>query len=165
MVRERVRPTSVFVALVGATCLSTACTHVVKRPFECAPLPTPAGSSALGWQRTAGTLGVSGKIVAPGSLVPIQGAGITLIAMLNQGRSETRQAYSDASGGFRIDSVLPARYLMAVRRLGYSPARDTVELKPDSGIVATAVLIPDNIVLDECSMTYYEVRVPWWKRK
>jgi hypothetical protein len=164
-VRERVRPASVFIALVGATCLSTACTHVVKRRFECAPLPTPAGRSVLGWQRTAGARGVSGKIVAPGSLVPIQGAGITLIATPTQGRSETLQAYSDASGGFRIDSIVPARYLMAVRRIGYSPARDTVEVKPDSGIVATGVLIPDRIIFDECSMTYYEVRVPWWKRK
>ena len=163
--REHVRRAFVFVNLIGAACLSTACTHVVKRPFECAPPPAPAGRSVLGWQRTASSRGVSGKVVAPGSLVPIPGAVITLIATPTQGRPEILQAFSDASGGFRIDSILPAHYLMAVRRIGYSPARDTVEVKPGSGIVATGVLIPDKIISDECSMTYYEVRVPWWKRK
>lgn len=163
--RERVRPVFLFVALISANCLSTACTHVVKRRFECAPPSAPPGRSVLGWQRTASARGVSGKVVAPGSLVPISGAAITLTVTPAEGRPEIRQAFSDAAGGFRIDSILPARYLMAVRRIGYSPARDTVEVKPDSGIVATGILIPDNIVFDECSMTYYEVRVPWWKRK
>jgi hypothetical protein len=113
----------------------------------------------------ANTRGVSGKVVAPGSLVPIAGAVVTLIATPAKGQPEILQAYSDASGGFRIDSIRPALYLMAVRRIGYSPARDTVEVKPDSGIVATGLLVTDRTVFDECSMTYYEVRVPWWKRK
>jgi hypothetical protein len=55
------------------------------------------------------------------------------------------------------------RYLMRVRRVGYLSASDTLELRPDSGIVATVVLAEHHLTLDECSLTYTERRVPWWK--
>jgi hypothetical protein len=100
-------------------------------------------------------------VVAPGSLEAIPGAVITL-APLPTGKA--LQQYSDASGSFRIDSIRPSRYLMSVRLIGHMPARDTVLVTQDSGLVATGTLVVDKITLDECGLMYQEVRVPWWKR-
>jgi hypothetical protein len=152
-------------ALSAGLFLSYGCTHLVKRPSECAPPPKPIGQSALGWQRT-GARGVTGKVLAPGTLAPIQSATVTLslVSTSPQGAPKNFQGITDANGEFRIDSTPPARYLMRVRRLGYRQAHDTIETTADSGIVATGLLVQENIVLDECSLTYQEVRVPWWKR-
>lgn len=155
----------VFASLVlgfATIWLSTACTHVVKRPVACEPPPAPLGRSALAWQRAA-TRGVHGSVVAPGILAPINAAIITLtpVAAERQPTITSVQTLSGADGAFRIDSISPARYLLLVRRLGYRPVRDTVHA--DSGIVATAVLAPEIIRFDECGAMYQEVRVPWWK--
>jgi hypothetical protein len=106
--------------------------------------------------------GVTGRVLSPGTLVPLEGAAVTLVPLADTAKQ--LHAYTNATGDFRIDSAPPARYLMRVRRLGFRAVRDTIEITPDSGIVATGLLALDNIVLDECSLTYQEVRVPWWKR-
>jgi Carboxypeptidase regulatory-like domain len=157
---------SVLVLSVSAVVLlSGACTHLVKRPSDCSPPPKAIGQSAIDWQRTAAP-GVKGKILAPGTLDPIQAATVTLtqVSTSPQVASRTFLGISDANGEFRIDSTSPARYLMRVRRIGYRQAHDTVQINADSGVIATALLVPESIMFDECSLTYQEVRVPWWKR-
>lgn len=164
MLNQFVRPSSLVV--FSAVVLSTACTHIVRRPLKCAPLPEPAGKSTIGWQRVPGARRFSGQVVAPGSLTPIQGALVSLflLPLPSQGRSQTIQASTDAVGTFHLDSISPARYLMLARRIGYRAAHDTIVVARDSGIVATAILVPDVMIFDECGMAYQEVRVPWWKR-
>jgi hypothetical protein len=145
--------------------LSVACTHLVKRPLDCAPPPLPRGQSGIGWERDR-VNGVSGKVVAPGSLVPPQTATVTFTVLANppQSPERTYRANTDDTGQFRIDSIPPGRYLMRVRRLGYRSAHDTIQTMPDSGVVVTAVLARDFVRFDECGPNYQEVRVPWWKR-
>jgi hypothetical protein len=166
MLGRHVKPNFALAVLLGATALVTACTHMVQRPVECAPPSAPVGQSVLGWQRVAGTQAVTGKVASPGSPTAIPGArvSLTLLPIPAQGRPKTVQGFTDVSGAFRIDSISPARYVMAVQGIGYRPARDTVLVTRDSGIVATGILVPDNVTLDECGMIYQKVRVPWWKR-
>jgi hypothetical protein len=159
--RNSLKPILVIAILCAVLSVVTGCTHVVNRPIECAPPRSPIGKSAIAWQRVGGTRTATGKVVAPGSLEPIQGATITL-APVPTGRA--LQQYSDASGSFHIDSILPSRYLMSVRRLGYLAARETVLVVEDSGLVVTGSLIPYNMTLDECGLMYQRVRVPWWVR-
>jgi hypothetical protein len=165
MTLSRLQGSCVLAALLAAGSLA-ACTHIVKRPSQCAPPLPPAGGSALGWERVVGPPTISGHVLAPGSLSPLEGAlvSVTLLPINPQGSSKTLQQGTDKSGAFLIESISPARYLMRIRRLGYRQAHDTVEVKRDSAIVATALLVRDNITLDDCSLTYTEVRVPWWKR-
>jgi hypothetical protein len=166
MLDRHLKPNFALAVLSGIAVLLAGCTHMVKRPLECAPPPAPIGQSVLGWQRVAGTQQVTGKVASPGSLTAIPGVrvSLTLLPIPTQGRAKTVQGLTDASGAFRIDSIATARYLMAVRGIGYHPAQDTVLVTRDSGIVATGILVPDNMTLDECGMMYQEVRVPWWKR-
>jgi hypothetical protein len=105
---------------------------------------------------------VTGKIVSP-SLQPVQGAIIGLTPLSVLPRREF-SAYSNDLGEFVFDSTPPNRYLLRVRRIGYLQVSDTIQLKSDSGIVASALLIRDPLVLDDCGLTYYEKRVPWWKK-
>jgi hypothetical protein len=166
MLGRHVKPSFAPAIFSGAAALLTACTHMVNRPLECAPQPAPVGRSVLGWQRVAGAQTVTGKVASPGLLTAIPGVrvSLTLLPVPTQGRPKTVQGFADASGAFRIDSISPAQYLMAVRGIGYRPAVDTVLVTRDSGIVATGILVPDNMILDECGITYQKVRVPWWKR-
>ena len=155
------KPTAGLWFIAAVLSAVAGCTHVVRRPLECAPPPAPIGKSAIAWQRVGDTKSVSGKVVAPGSLEPIQGATITLSPLPN---GKALQQVSDASGSFQIDSIRPSRYLMSVRRLGYLAARDTVLVVEDSGLVATGSLVTHNMTLDECGLLYQKVRVPWWIR-
>lgn len=145
----------------GALALVAGCTHVVNRPLGCAPPPAPTGKSAIAWQRVGGTRSLTGKVVAPGSLAPIQGVTVTLAPVPT---GNALRQYTDASGTFRIDSIGPSRYLMSVRRLGYIPAQDTVLVAQDSGLVVTGSLVPSDMIIDECGMMSQKVRMPWWKR-
>ncbi|HEV7387584.1 MAG TPA: carboxypeptidase-like regulatory domain-containing protein [Gemmatimonadaceae bacterium] len=162
----KVKPVHTATLLAVALFLLLGCSHVVRRPLECAPPPAPIGKSAIAWQRIGGTRSITGKVVAPGSLTPIQGALVGFAPLSKPGEmpANALQQYSDASGTFRIDSMRPSRYVMSVRRLGYLAVRDTVLVTQDSGLVATGTLVPHNMTIDECGMMYYEVRVPWWKR-
>ena len=110
--------------------------------------------------------GVSGKVVAPGTLAPIYAVAVTLFVLtdLHGNLGKSYQAYTDTTGHFRIDSLPPGRYLMRVKRIGYRPAQDTVQTVTDSGAVTTGVLATDNQILDECGLTFQTVRVPWWER-
>jgi hypothetical protein len=129
-----------------------ACTHLVKRPLDCATPQKPLGQSAIGWERDR-VSGVSGKVVAPGTLVPIQGATVTLTVITDSSEQQgtTYRATTDDTGQFRIDSAPPGQYLIRVRRLGYRQAHDTVRTMPDSGAIATGVLAREVVRIDECS--------------
>jgi hypothetical protein len=54
--------------------------------------------------------------------------------------------------------------MIQVRRLGYAQVRATIEVRADSALLLTALLVRDNVTLDECGLTYEKVRVPSWKR-
>jgi hypothetical protein len=154
-------------ATVTAACsLLAACTHFVNRPSDCAPTPPLAGKPAVGWERVAGLQRVSGRVVAPGSPLPLGGASVSLtrLPVSEQGNSAVIERVTDNSGAFIIESISPASYLIRVRRLGYTQVRDTIEVKPDSALAVIALLVRNNLILDECSLTYQKVRVPWWKR-
>jgi hypothetical protein len=153
--------------IVIPTCsLLVACTHVVKRPMECSPLLPPAGKPALGWERVAGLQKVSGRVVAPGTLLPLAGASVSLTRLpISQQQNSARiERVTDNFGAFVVESISPASYFIQVRRLGYTQVRDTIEVKADSALAVIALLVRDNMTLDECSLTYQRVRVPWWKR-
>ena len=160
------RSPTLLAALALGALVAEACTHVVQRPTKCGPPPPALGHSALGWQRVAAG-GIDGSVVTPGGLTPLATAIIhlTRVAASTSEPAASLQANSDGEGRFRFDSVASGRYVLQVRRIGYQPVRDTIELHGDSGVVATAVLAMQIIRFDECGLTYEEVRVPWWKRK
>jgi hypothetical protein len=146
---------------LGATIVLLGCTHVIRVPTECGPPAEPTGRSAIGWERIPGAARVTGRVVSP-SLSPIESATIGLVR-LSVPPAREAQAYSNAAGNFSFESTHRDRYLMRVRRLGYALTSDTIELTADSGVVATVVLAQHRLTLDECSLTYTEKRVPWWK--
>jgi hypothetical protein len=51
------------------------------------------------------------------------------------------------AGDFAFDSIAPGRYVLSVRRLGYRAWRDTVVVRPDSGVRIVAVLARDTVTL------------------
>jgi carboxypeptidase family protein len=144
---------------------SLACTHVVLRPAKCPPSPPPFGNSGIAWERAEG-LGVIGKVVAPGTFMPIQGATVIFTPLSDlTGAAPGRRfgAHTDDAGQFRIDSLPPGTYITLIRRIGYRAASDSVYAAPDSGVIMTGVLARDMISLNECGLMFQEVRVPWWK--
>lgn len=152
-------------ALIGV--LLVGCTHLVRRTLKCPPPRAPVGSSAIGWQHVAGTPRISGQVLSPGRLTPIVSAQV--IASLDSSPParpvNARRANTDARGEFQIDSVAAGRYLIVVRRLGYRISTDTIVVMPDSQIVMTSLLVPDETLLDGCGLIYQAVRVPWWRHK
>ena len=148
---------------VVAALLLLGCTHVIRVPTECGPGPQPIGRSAIGWERVQGASRVSGKVVSP-SLSPIAGTTVDLMPD-SSSSSRTGQAVSNAQGEFAFESTRSGRYVLRARRLGYSQVRDSIELRADSGVVATIILVQHRMILDECGLTYTEKRVPWWIRQ
>jgi hypothetical protein len=126
----------------------------------------PAGKPALGWQRVAGLERVSGVVAAPGALFPLSGTSVSLtrLPLPQQGNSTDIRRVTDNAGTFVVESISPASYLIRVRRIGYMQVQDTIEVKRDSSLAVIAVLVRDNMMFDECSLTYQKVRVPWWMR-
>jgi hypothetical protein len=149
-------------SLIAAISLTSACTHVVRVPIDCGPAPEPIGRSAIGWERVAGASRVSGKVLSP-SLAPLAGTTVDLVS-LPPSPSRSSQSATNTQGEFAFESTLAGRYVLRARRLGYSQVRDTIQLRPDSGAVATILLVQDKISLDDCGLTYTEKRVPWWHR-
>jgi hypothetical protein len=122
--------------------------------------------SAVGWQPVAGTTGVTGTVLDIVTLEPVTAAQLALTYLSDPKRAATpRTKISEASGAFKVDSILPGKYLLTVRRIGYRPVSDTVLLSPDSALVVRAMLARETMMLDGCGYAYYEKRVPWWIRK
>jgi hypothetical protein len=96
------------------------------------------------------------------ALLPI-GAAVVALVPLSDPLSQEAKVISGERGDFSFDSMRRDKYLMRVRRIGYLSGSDTLEIRPDSGIIATVVLAENRMTLDECSLTYTERRVPWWK--
>lgn len=151
-----------WLILIAVPSLALGCTHVIRVPTECGPGPEPIGRSAIGWERVPGASRISGKVVSP-SLSPIAGATVDLTSL----GSPSRIAHtpSNMHGEFAFESTLTGRYVLRARRLGYAQVRDTIQLRADSGAVATVILVQHKMVLDECGLTYTEKRVPWWQRQ
>jgi hypothetical protein len=147
---------------LAAATLALACTHVIRVPTECGPGPEPIGRSAIGWERFQGASRVSGRVVSP-SLSPIAGATVDLTSLASPSR--IAQAASNTQGEFAFESTPTGRYVLRARRLGYAQVRDTIQLRADSGAVATVVLVQHKLILDECGLTYTEKRVPWWQQQ
>jgi hypothetical protein len=145
----------------AAALFALGCTHVIHEPANCAPASAPGARSVIGWQRIPGPSSITGHVSSP-AFQPIGGALVGLVRLSDPPSRETTAPSSDR-GDFSFDSMRHDRYLMRVRRVGYLSASDTLELRPDSGIVATVVLAEHHLTLDECSLTYTERRVPWWK--
>jgi len=146
----------------SAALVALACTHIVNVPTECGPGPQPMGHSAIGWERIKGPSRVTGRVATP-SLLPIEAATIGL-APLSDLPLRDRLTTSNVRGEFSFDSTAPGRYLLRIRRLGYTLVGDTVQQTADSGVVVTALLAQHKMILDYCGLTYTEKRVPWWKR-
>ena len=144
-----------------AVSLALACTHVIRVPTECGPGPEPIGRSAIGWERVQGASRISGKVVSP-SLSPIAGTTVNLTSLASPSR--VAHAASNTQGEFAFESTPTGRYVLQARRLGYARVQDTIQLRADSGAVATVVLVQYKLILDECGLTYTEKRVPWWQR-
>jgi len=68
-------------------------------------------------------------------------------------------------GAVAVDSLQEGKYLLAIRRIGYQPALDTVAIVPGSRLMIRGVLAVQTIMLDGCGYAYFEKRVPWWVRK
>jgi len=146
---------------IATTAFAIACTHVIRVPTDCGPGPEPMGQSAIGWERVQGASRVSGRVVSP-SLSPITGTTVNLISLASPSR--VAEAVSNTQGEFAFGSTPTGRYVLSARRLGYAQVRDTIQLRADSGAVATVVLVQHKMILDDCSLTYTEKRVPWWQR-
>ena len=149
-------------SLAVATLFALGCTHVIRVPTKCGPGPQPIGRSAIGWERVQGASRVSGKVVSA-SLSPIAGATVDLTS-LSTVSPRSAHAASNIQGEFAFESTPTGRYVLRARRLGYSQVRDTIQLRADSGAVATVILVQHRMILDDCDLTYTEKRVPWWQR-
>jgi hypothetical protein len=122
--------------------------------------------SAVGWQPVAGTTGLNGTVLDVVTLEPVSAAQLALRYLSDPKNAETqRTKISEASGAIKVDSILPGKYLLTVRRIGYRPVSDTVLLSPDSALIVRAMLARETMMLDGCGYAYYEKRVPWWIRK
>ena len=81
----------------------------------------------------AQTVSVTGTVSDAASSRPLVGALVTLGVPASE-----RTTRTDERGGFIFDKVAPARYTLVVRRLGYEPRRDTIDVKSgDAPIVIT----------------------------
>jgi hypothetical protein len=122
--------------------------------------------SAVGWQPVAGTTGLSGTVLDIGTFEPVSAAQLALTSLSDPKSAVTpRTKISDASGAIKVDSILPGKYLLTMRRIGYRPVSDTVLLPPDSALIVRAMMARETAMLDGCGYAYYEKRVPWWIRK
>ena len=150
-----------FIVLIWLWC--AACTHVVRRRFDCYD-PAPIGKSAISWERGAGS-GISGRMLSPTGMRPLDAGEVTIARLGSDSTSAgtTRRTGTDSLGAFHFDSVLAGHYRVTARRIGYVAVRDSLVVARDSAVSVTALLVKQYLVLDECGLTYYEERVPWWK--
>jgi Carboxypeptidase regulatory-like domain len=139
------------VALSGLSLVIVGCTSQMRTPDTCGEQRAPFGQSALAWQRTRAQT-VKGTVTAAQELVPIQSAIVTLALFADTASNSAKlyHALTDMGGGFHIDSVPTARYLLRVRALEYREAIDTIQLVADSGILVRAIMVPQNFIAD-CS--------------
>jgi hypothetical protein len=79
--------------------------------------------------------------------------------------TKSRITSTDSLGTVAIDSLQEGKYLLAIRRIGYQQAIDTVAIVPGSRLMIRGVLAVAVTMLDGCGYAYFEKRVPWWIRK
>jgi hypothetical protein len=138
------------------------CTHTVVRQYECPSPPRPPSRSAIGWSPSGRTGELIGSVVAVSNSMPVTAAQIVLTPVSHGTRPIT--ASSDSAGRIKIDFVPPGTYLLSLRRIGYRPVSDTLNIPPDTGILIKGVLAIDFVTLDGCGYLFVNKRVPWWVR-
>jgi hypothetical protein len=150
---------------VLGTLATSSCTHVVLRPSTCEDRPEPTVRSAIGWQHVAGSSGLGGTVVAVSTSLPIVATQVVLRRLGYADSTKSRITSTDSLGTVAIDSLQEGKYLLAIRRIGYQQAIDTVAIVPGRRLMIRGVLAVAVTMLDGCGYAYFEKRVPWWIRK
>jgi hypothetical protein len=103
------------------------------------------------WSQTGGA---EGRVVS--------GAGNALsqadLIFLRPDRSVAARAATDASGAWRV-SLAPGRYELLVRRLGFRPASETIEVPQGVFVLRNVVLQPVALSLDSLIVSAPAVRI------
>ena len=145
-------------SVLAAVAVLAACNKHETRPVEpsdCPPDPPPRDTLRLAIAPDAPHT-ITGRITSAWTAEPIGEANVILPAL-------QRVVKSDEAGGFRMDSIPPGTYDLAVRGIGYK----TLVIH-DLRISATAgqrIAVPLVIaLLDGCpGFMVMVVRKPWWK--
>ncbi len=88
--------------------------------------------------------------VAAQQFVPVQGTVVdTAGRPLSQAEVliGTRRGYTNAQGGFRVDSIRPGQYFITIRQIGYTPIRERIQLSAVQPGDRRWVLIPAPALL------------------
>lgn len=144
--------------LVWAAVAGACCTRYERFTYPC-PVDLPS-RSALTWQHTVdhpGEMDIS--VLKLSSLSPLQVAQVRV--------DSSGWAVLVSAGHARLSLPGPGRTArIQVRALGYAVAAGAVDIVPDSGIVAAAILEGRGYTIDEAcgngSVAAYRRR-PWWK--
>ena len=145
----------------GLVALSlTACKRYERVYLQCERAPV-AGIDSLGVDRgarpEAGAPSVlAGRVVDRVTRTPIAGVRLSW-------RDSSAGATTDSAGAFLLDSIRPGRSALTVRRLGYVPRVDTLEIARAEYVVVDIPL--DAAPLDGPCGGFAETyaRKPWWK--
>jgi hypothetical protein len=97
-------------------------------------------------------LTLSGVVWSHESGRPIVGARV-LLAVLSPTRNHGTlpEQTTDTSGSFRFKDLLPGRYLLLGRAIGYKVRRDTIVLAAAPGLELRYALLEDHYCLDVCA--------------
>ncbi|MCY3706681.1 MAG: carboxypeptidase-like regulatory domain-containing protein, partial [Gammaproteobacteria bacterium] len=105
---------------------------------------------------TAQTGGVEGRVVDSDG-PPVFAANI-LLAPPEAPDGIERIAESDRFGYYRIESLLPGRYLLRVERIGYGEVVQPIEIVADRRIEVDVTLTATPVVLEGVSISTAETR-------
>lgn len=119
---------------------------LVPAPIRAQQVRPGLPPSAADTTRAKRALGVIDGVVSDTSLVPIQGAQISIL------RTSLRLG-TGPNGRFRIVDVPPGQYLVIVRRLGYRPTSAIVQVPLSDTLRLSYTLEPLTTTLDPVLVT------------
>lgn len=99
----------------------------------------------LGIAQNPATATLLGRVTETYTDIPIAGATVQL-AGTNRGTA------ASANGFFRVDQLQPGSYTFIVSALGYTSARETVELQPNETYQLAVTLLPTVMALGEVTV-------------
>jgi len=91
-----------------------------------------------------------GTPMAAQQFVPVQGTVVdTAGRPLTQAEVliGTRRGYTNAQGGFVVDSIRPGQYFITIRQIGYTPIRERIQLGAAPSGSRRWVLVPAPVLL------------------